>query len=156
MKGITDMTCHNSLCLLSHYIIWERTRNFKDSVTKVTCDESPGLLSAQTNREMKLLHPPEISLKTEHGSCCGVHYSGVSTCWHVWTDLTGDLGHPAEMKSVNATFLPVRELVQGCRTQLRDPNPNPRPGASLKGYSVVSLIHGLTHRETVLDSLSRD
>ena len=26
----------------------------------------------------------------------------------------------------------------------------------LKGYSGVSLIHGLTHRETVLDSLSRD
>ena len=26
----------------------------------------------------------------------------------------------------------------------------------LKGYSSVNLIHGLTHRETVLDSLSRD
>ena len=26
----------------------------------------------------------------------------------------------------------------------------------LKGYSGVSSIHGLTHRETVLDSLSRD
>ena len=26
----------------------------------------------------------------------------------------------------------------------------------LKGYSGVNLIHGLTHRETVLDSLSRD
>ena len=28
--------------------------------------------------------------------------------------------------------------------------------ASLKGYSGVSLIHGLIHCETVLDSLSRD
>ena len=26
----------------------------------------------------------------------------------------------------------------------------------LKGYSTVNLIHGLTHRETVLDSLSRE
>ena len=26
---------------------------------------------------------------------------------------------------------------------------------TLKGYSGVSLIHGLTHRETLLDSLSR-
>ena len=26
----------------------------------------------------------------------------------------------------------------------------------LKGYSGVNLIHDLTHRETVLDSLSRD
>ena len=26
----------------------------------------------------------------------------------------------------------------------------------LKRYSGVNLIHGLTHRETVLDSLSRD
>ena len=28
--------------------------------------------------------------------------------------------------------------------------------SNLQGYSGVSLIHGLTHRETVLDSLLRD
>ena len=39
--------------------------------------------------------------------------------------------------------------------KLADPNTS-MSNIYLKGYSGVNLIHGLTHRETVLGSLSRD